>query len=337
MSKPTVGFVLPSHRLPHEPSRALAHDLRATAAAAADVGADTLWVWDHMLKAPVYSDAWHDPLLSLAAVADHGLRLGTGILVAPVRPPVQTAMAVATLQSLSRQTMRLGIGTGWNPPEFEAAGVALGDRGALTDEFLAVLGSVFGGESSFEGRFHRYSGLETGYIGAGPEIWIAGGSRRAGRGVGGGGTSAQEQTAIAPAVAARIRAHGRWLLRPTAEMEDFRRDVAALDDIGGGAAPPELGTINVGCLVDTDDPDAARQEQMRVLGDFVSDQRPLEYLEARYLIGTMSEVRERVAGWAAAGLAHIGLYLLGDVPAQVRLARTHLADLLDFDGPRQTP
>src|SRR5690606_20745625 len=147
-------FVLPSHRTQDPQERMLSYELRRTADLAASVGATTLWVWDHMLKAPVYQNSWHDPFAVLASVADFGLRLGTGVLVAPVRPPVQTAMAVASLQALSGARMRLGVGAGWNPTEFEAAGVPLSQRGRLTDEFLAVVESLFRGEAEFEGRFH---------------------------------------------------------------------------------------------------------------------------------------------------------------------------------------
>jgi alkanesulfonate monooxygenase SsuD/methylene tetrahydromethanopterin reductase-like flavin-dependent oxidoreductase (luciferase family) len=333
MTLPSVGFVLPSQRLPQEASRELAREFRATAATAAEVGADTLWVWDHMLRAPVYADSWHDPLVSLAAVADFGLRLGTGILVAPVRPPVQTALAVATLQSLSGRAMRLGVGTGWNPTEFVAAGVEVSQRGALTDDFLATVTAVFNGERDFTGRFHRFEGLDAGYLGPCPEIWIAGGSRAAGAGSLGEEERRKHQM-IAPAVARRIRSHGRWIVRPSAELSDFDRDMAELATAEDGTAHAvEASIICVAYLVETEDRELARSVQFPVFNSLVSEKRPPEYLEGRYLVGGISEVRHRISGWVDSGMTHIGLYLLGDTAEQIRLAKKHLGDLLDFRAP----
>jgi len=334
MSAPSVGFVLPSQRLPNEPTRSLSKEFRAAGAAAAEVGADTLWVWDHMLRAPVYADSWHDPLVSLAAVSDFGLRLGTGILVAPVRPPVQSALAIATLQSLSGHPMRLGVGTGWNPTEFMAAGVEVSQRGALTDEFLAVTEAIFSGSDEFSGRFHDYEGLDGGYLGPMPEIWIAGGSRSAGAGSLGEEERRKHQR-IAPAVARRIRQHGRWIVRPSAELSDFERDMAELRDVEdeAGSVDIEVSIICVAHLVETEDPDLARRTQFPIFNSLVSEKRPPEYLEGRYLVGGISEVRERIARWATAGMSHIGLYLLGDTAQQIRLAHRHLDDLLTFDTP----
>jgi alkanesulfonate monooxygenase SsuD/methylene tetrahydromethanopterin reductase-like flavin-dependent oxidoreductase (luciferase family) len=328
--KPTLGVVLPSQRLPHEVSRDLSQDLRSTARSAADAGAETLWVWDHMLRAPVYQDSWHDPLIALAAVSDFGLRLGTGVLVAPVRPPVQTAMAVATLQKLSGHPMRFGVGTGWNPVEFDAAGSKLTQRGRLTDEFIAVVESVFAGERDFQGRFWQYSGLDTGDIGVAPEIWIAGGSRAAG----GGDLGAKEKlitATMADAVAARILKQGRWVLRPSAEFSDYQQDVGALEAaVDGPEVLRDLRTshILVGHIVETDDPAVAREQQFRAFRqNLVTDLRPPEYLDRRYLLGSLSEIRERLTSWIDIGLEHVGLYLLGDVPTQIALADKHFGDL----------
>lgn len=328
--KPTFGVVLPSQRLPGEATRDLVSDLRNAAEAAAGAGAETIWVWDHMLKAPTYQGSWHDPFVALAAVTDFGVRLGTAVLVAPVRPPVQTAMAVASLQQLTKHPMRLGVGTGWNPVEFAAAGVELRHRGALTDEFIAVVESIFAGEREFEGRFCSYSGLEVGHLGPAPEIWIAGGSR-----LGGGGNLGPREklvtATIAPAVAKRILKQGRWVLRPTAEFSDYQNDLAALADVLGDVRAVDRvqrSLMGVTHIVETDDPVRAREEQHRVFAEnLVSTKRPPDYVEAHYMVGSLPEIRSRLEQWCASGLEHVGLSLLGDVPSQVALAQRHFGDL----------
>lgn len=90
---------------------------------------------------PLPVDApWLEPLQALTAVAavTERLRLATGVLVAPVRPAVVLAKSVATLDVLSGGRVDLGVGTGWQREELEAAGVPWAERGArLTDAVTA--------------------------------------------------------------------------------------------------------------------------------------------------------------------------------------------------------
>lgn len=322
MSKPTIGFTLHSHKTSNESERDLAQEFRRTAAAAAEAGSDTIWVWDHMLRAPVYQEPWHDPLIALAAVADFGLRLGTGVLVAPVRPAVQTAMAVATLQSLSGQPMRLGVGTGWNPKEFEAAGVPLNKRGVLTDEFLGVFDALFAGETSFQGAFYKFSDLDTGHLGAAPEIWIGGGSRKMGQ-----STDDTSDPVIPDAVARRIRKYERWLIRPSASIEDYERDMQALRSDGSRIV---TSTMIVTHLVETDNPEEARRGQAGAFGALMTEKRPIEYLEQSYVLGSLPEIRQTLSDWCALGMDHVSLYLLGDSIDQIRLFKKHFSDLVSL-------
>jgi len=124
-------------------------DLARTADAA---GIDGVVVPDHVAIGP-HTDAypagdfplpvdapWLEPLGVLTAVAavTARLRLGTGILIAPVRPAVVLAKAVATLDVLSGGRVDLGVGTGWQREELEAAGVPWAERGRrLTDGITA--------------------------------------------------------------------------------------------------------------------------------------------------------------------------------------------------------
>jgi probable F420-dependent oxidoreductase len=122
------------------------------ARAADEAGVDGVVVPDHVAIGP-RTDAypagafplpvdapWLEPLTVLTAVAavTARLRLGTGVLIAPVRPPVVLAKTVATLDVLSGGRVDLGVGTGWQREELEAAGVPWAERGArLTDGIAA--------------------------------------------------------------------------------------------------------------------------------------------------------------------------------------------------------
>ena len=119
----------------------------AAAAEAADL--ESLWITDHIAIPP--DDAvgsggrYLDPLVTLAALIGHTARikLGTGVLILPYRPPLPTAKQVATLQELSAERLLLGVGIGWMDPEFKALGLSRGRRGAASDETLQFLRHCF--------------------------------------------------------------------------------------------------------------------------------------------------------------------------------------------------
>lgn len=83
---------------------------------------------------------WLEPLTVLAAIAGatSRVRLGTSILIAPLRPAALLAKVAATLDVLSRGRLELGVGVGWQPEEYEAEGLDFETRGqALTDTMAA--------------------------------------------------------------------------------------------------------------------------------------------------------------------------------------------------------
>lgn len=82
-----------------------------------------------------------DPLLVLSHVAatTTNLRLGVGVYLLPLRHPILAAKAFTTVDHLSRGRLDFAFGVGWMREEFDALGVDFDDRGALTDESLAVI------------------------------------------------------------------------------------------------------------------------------------------------------------------------------------------------------
>jgi alkanesulfonate monooxygenase SsuD/methylene tetrahydromethanopterin reductase-like flavin-dependent oxidoreductase (luciferase family) len=97
-----------------------------------------------------------DPLVLLSAVAGATSRIhiATSILVLPYYNPVVLANQAATLDVISRGRFILGVGTGWNPDEFNAVGVPLTERGARADEHLGVMKALWNGRpTDYEGRF----------------------------------------------------------------------------------------------------------------------------------------------------------------------------------------
>lgn len=90
---------------------------------------------------PTDPDAnWLEPLTVLAFVAGQTktIRLGTGIVIAALRGGAVLAKTAATLDLLSGGRFDLGVGTGWQEREYEAAGLDFAKRGPLLDDALAV-------------------------------------------------------------------------------------------------------------------------------------------------------------------------------------------------------
>jgi probable F420-dependent oxidoreductase len=83
---------------------------------------------------------WPDPLTMLAAVAavTRELLLGTGILVAPLRPATLLAKTAATLDVVSGGRLELGVGTGWQQEEFESQGLDHAARGQLLTDTIGA-------------------------------------------------------------------------------------------------------------------------------------------------------------------------------------------------------
>jgi probable F420-dependent oxidoreductase len=65
------------------------------------------------------------------------------------------AKQASIVDVLSRGRLRLGVGTGWNPVEYEALGENFHNRGRRSEEQVAVLRALWTRELvTFEGRWH---------------------------------------------------------------------------------------------------------------------------------------------------------------------------------------
>ena len=105
-------------------------------------GFDSIWVGDHV--------SFYIPLLeSLTALTfvsaiTERVRLGTSVYLLPLRHPTPVAKITSTLDLLSGGRLTLGVGVGGEfPPEFEACGVPLEERGPRIDEAIEVLRTLW--------------------------------------------------------------------------------------------------------------------------------------------------------------------------------------------------
>lgn len=101
--------------------------------------------------------AVHDAVLPLAFVAGHTERigLGTATVCAPFTPPALLAKAMTTLDHLSGGRLTVGVGIGWLPHEYTAAGIPFARRGARMEEYLSCLEALWTQDPvEFHGEFY---------------------------------------------------------------------------------------------------------------------------------------------------------------------------------------
>lgn len=131
-----------------------------------DAGADSIWVSDHVVL-PAKIDS-HYPFaadgratwssetpyieamvaLALAAAGTERVRLGTAVLVLPLRNPVMFAKQAASIDVASRGRLELGLGAGWLEEEFDALNAPFKRRGRQLGEWIEIARDCWTGRPS---------------------------------------------------------------------------------------------------------------------------------------------------------------------------------------------
>src|SRR6266851_2254965 len=136
--------------------------LEDTARAADDLGFRALWTSDHLLAPstlPQFARVF-EPLVVLAhvAAATSRIRLGTSVIVLPMRSPFVVAKQAATLDQLSDGRLILGIGVGSYGDEYVNVHADFHTRGARMDEAIRLFRHLWSGSRDpFEGRFYGFA------------------------------------------------------------------------------------------------------------------------------------------------------------------------------------
>src|SRR5919199_6187523 len=126
-------------------------------------GFESLWVSDHVVlpeeirsRYPFAADGratwatstpYFDAVVALALIAGatERARIGTAVLVLPLRNPVVFAKQAASLDVVSGGRLELGVGAGWLAEEFAALGVDFDTRGTRFVEAVATLRAAWSG------------------------------------------------------------------------------------------------------------------------------------------------------------------------------------------------
>jgi len=110
-----------------------------------ELGYDSLWVWDHVLLGVEPNFPIIESLTVLTAVAARTsrIKLGTGILVLPLRNPVLLAKQLGSMDQLSNGRLLMGMASGWYKREFDAMGIPFERRGKIMDANLEILRALW--------------------------------------------------------------------------------------------------------------------------------------------------------------------------------------------------
>lgn len=144
--------------------------------AADELGYGMVWFAEHHFSN--YS-VCASPLMMIAhcASATKRVRLGTAVLVLPLYNPARLVAEIATVDAISGGRLALGIGSGYQPYEFERFGVDLARNMEMTEEFLDIIELGLTEDFfSYDGKHYR---LPKTHIEARPiqkpmPIWVAG-------------------------------------------------------------------------------------------------------------------------------------------------------------------
>jgi probable F420-dependent oxidoreductase len=178
-----VGVTFPQTEIGADPVA-----IRDYAQAVEGLGYKHLVVFDHVLGADIVNrpgwrgytqrDMFHEPfvLFGYLAALTH-LELVPAVIILPQRQTALVAKQATEVNILTGGKLRLGVGVGWNPVEYEALGANFNTRGRMIEEQVEVMRLLWSQEVvSYKGRFHTITeaGLNPLPIARSIPVWMGG-------------------------------------------------------------------------------------------------------------------------------------------------------------------
>ena len=178
-----IGVTFPQNEIGADPTV-----IRDYAQAAEGMGYRHLVAFDHVLGAePTHRPGWrgythqqmfHEPfvLFGYLAALTH-LEFVPAVIILPQRQTALVAKQAAEVDVLTGGKLRLGIGVGWNPVEYEALGMNFQARGRVVEEQIEVMRLLWSQEVvSYKGQYHTITeaGLNPLPIRRSIPIWLGG-------------------------------------------------------------------------------------------------------------------------------------------------------------------
>ncbi|MGA9868129.1 MAG: LLM class flavin-dependent oxidoreductase [Acetobacteraceae bacterium] len=241
-----IGTII--HPVPHAE---LARDLADYARRIEASGFPGIWVGDSLGR----GRATLDPLTILAALATvtERVELGVAVIQVPLRNPVELAHRVQSLQALSGDRLRLGVGGGSTKADFDLVGADFEQRFKTLMRSLDIMRRVWRGGPVNGGTLSPWPGTE-----GGPPILL--GAWRNARWIAYAATSCQGWTASGRYSRWEDLERGIRLYREAGGTHAVLSNVAV--DFSGGAEAEALAKVSNVCLICS--PEEARRRLKRL-------------------------------------------------------------------------
>lgn len=134
-------------------------EMRRMAQLAEQIGFDSLWVGDHLLYLPPGEppkgpwEAWS--VLAALAEATERVELAPLVACTAFHNPAIIAKKAATIDEISDGRLILGLGAGWNLPDFQPYGFPYDHRvGRFEEAFTIIRTLLADGEIDFHGTYY---------------------------------------------------------------------------------------------------------------------------------------------------------------------------------------
>ena len=178
-----IGVTFPQTEIGADPAV-----IRDYAQAAEGMGYRHLVAFDHVLGADsthrpgwrgyTHRQMFHEPfvLFGYLAALTH-LEFVPAVIILPQRQTALVAKQAAEVDVLTAGKLRLGIGVGWNPVEYEALGMNFQARGHVVEEQIEVMRLLWSQEVvSYKGQYHTVTeaGLNPLPVRRSIPVWLGG-------------------------------------------------------------------------------------------------------------------------------------------------------------------
>ena len=151
------------------------------------LGFHLLMTADHVALTPEvlgqYPAPYYEPFTNMAWLAGQTQKIefGTTVIVVPYRNPVVLAQMCANIDQLSRGRFIFGVGIGWAASEFEIVGAPHNKRGAMTDDYMRAIETLWNNSqgASYEGKFISFRDVTLDpapFQRPRPPVWVGGNS-----------------------------------------------------------------------------------------------------------------------------------------------------------------
>lgn len=261
---------------------------------AEDLGFECALSIDHLLVTPpAYACTWLEPLALINALAGvtRTIKLGTLVMVLPLRNPVQLAKLWATFDFLSGGRSILGIGVGWHEEEFALAQVPYKERGGRMNEGIEILKKLWTENNvTYKGKYFSFENLTIDPKPTQrptPPIWLGGGTQPSERFYG------QTVKNIDPVLNRIAKYADVWCPHASGTPEMVSGDWEKIHDFAKqhGRDPSKIGCVYVNytyVLKPGEKPEAATPHFSVYSG------MDLDYWKTYYLLGEAEHIADKV-------------------------------------------